>query len=314
MDINNAGQVVGSYGSSTGNGTDSQAFIGGSTPFRSLGTLGGANSGANGVNASGQVTGWANDASGASRAFISNANGGTLRDLNAPFGAGVSINASGQVVGGNSLGPSFVTGPNGSGAATYGPAGYGGDEQPVTVAINDRGQIAVSSYISYAFNHLSLQNADGTGTSIDASSLPAYQPGNMGAFGQYGPISHASLTALNNLGQVGGSLSIGFYPGRYAGQTRAFITGPDGMGIQDVNDLNFVNANGPLDFQFRSVADINNLGQFVVNASNGHAYLIAAVPEPATIALMLAGLGLIGVTARQGRNTAALPPSRHEAA
>ncbi|MEF8713560.1 MAG: PEP-CTERM sorting domain-containing protein [Accumulibacter sp.] len=55
----------------------------------------------------------------------------------------------------------------------------------------------------------------------------------------------------------------------------------------------------------------NDHGQIIANAVDGHAYLISAVPEPnfavyepETYALMVAGLGLIGVIDRRKKQAA----------
>ncbi|PTR13654.1 MULTISPECIES: PEP-CTERM sorting domain-containing protein [unclassified Nitrosospira] len=67
----------------------------------------------------------------------------------------------------------------------------------------------------------------------------------------------------------------------------AFVTGPNGAGMTDLNSLVSLPANVVL----TAATAINNHGQVVVNAS--------IVPEPETYALMLAGLGLIGFLTRR---------------
>ena len=46
---------------------------------------------------------------------------------------------------------------------------------------------------------------------------------------------------------------------------------------------------------------INDSGQIIADSYGGHAFLLTPVPEPATSALLLAGLGLVGVTVRRRR-------------
>ncbi|MGH8684083.1 MAG: PEPxxWA-CTERM sorting domain-containing protein, partial [Nitrosospira sp.] len=65
----------------------------------------------------------------------------------------------------------------------------------------------------------------------------------------------------------------------------AFITGPNGEGMTDLNSF----AELPNGAIFVSAEGINNLGQVIATT----------VPEPASCALMLAGLGLVGIMARR---------------
>ena len=67
--------------------------------------------------------------------------------------------------------------------------------------------------------------------------------------------------------------------------SHAFITGPDGKGMVDLNSL--VDLPGII---LTSAAGINNNGQVIV---------MGVIPEPETYALMLAGLGLIGLMGRR---------------
>jgi probable HAF family extracellular repeat protein len=98
--INNAGQVA---GLSTDTSGQDRAFLW--TPgsgMQVLPTLGGSRGGANGINDSGQVVGYATNASGRDRPFLWTATGG-IQDLGAlsgdNAGQAFAINASGQVVG-----------------------------------------------------------------------------------------------------------------------------------------------------------------------------------------------------------------------
>jgi probable HAF family extracellular repeat protein len=104
------------------------------------------------VNASGQVAGYSGTASGFSHAFISEANGGPLRDLGTlggRFSFGRAINASGQVTGRSETAGfaqhAFRSGPNGGPlldlSTLGGPSSFG-------QAINTGGEVVGYSYLS----------------------------------------------------------------------------------------------------------------------------------------------------------------------
>jgi probable HAF family extracellular repeat protein len=105
---------------------------------------------------------------------------------------------------------------------------------------------------------------------------------------------HAFITgpsgmSMIDLGTLRGTYSIAYginAAGEVVGQAgHAFVTGPNGVGITDLNSL--VSLPG---VTFTKAMDINNHGQVVV---------VGSIPEPQTYALLLAGLGLIGVMARR---------------
>jgi probable HAF family extracellular repeat protein len=103
---------------------------------------------------------------------------------------------------------------------------------------------------------------------------------------------HAFITGpkgvgMTDLGALGGCAAYGINAaGEVVGQAgHAFVTGPNGVGITDLNSL--VSLPG---VTFTKAMDINNHGQVVV---------VGSIPEPQTYALLLAGLGLIGIMARR---------------
>ena len=71
------------------------------------------------------------------------------------------------------------------------------------------------------------------------------------------------------------------------GNDHAFITGPDGVGMRDLNSLVDLPQGVILDHAW----DINNSGQVIATA--------ITIPEPEAYALMLTGLGLVGFMARR---------------
>jgi len=95
---------------------------------------------------------------------------------------------------------------------------------------------------------------------------------------------------INSFGQVVGWAETGI-----ANRKHAFITGPDGDGITDLNSL-ITLENGIF---FSDATGINDSGQIIANASDGQAYLLSPVPEPETYAMLLAGLGLMGFMGRR---------------
>ena len=73
------------------------------------------------------------------------------------------------------------------------------------------------------------------------------------------------------------------------GLQRAFVTGPDGEGMTDLNSL--VNLPGVV---LTNAWDINNNGQVIA---------LGLIPEPETYALMLAGLGVVSFMARRRKSS-----------
>jgi hypothetical protein len=100
---------------------------------------------------------------------------------------------------------------------------------------------------------------------------------------------------LNSKGQLVGTIARNDFGA--LGHTYAFITEANASNLVEVNSLSFTNFTLPQDFYFTSAAGINDFGNFVANGSNGHAYLITAVPEPAGALLLLFGLPIAKLSA-----------------
>lgn len=100
----------------------------------------------------------------------------------------------------------------------------------------------------------------------------------IGTLGGRGSYAHG----INDAGQVVGVSDTA------EGFPHAFITGPNGAGMIDLNSL----VNAPLE----EATAINNAGQVVAVG------VIPAVPEPEIFALFVAGLALTGFMARQRDN------------
>ena len=325
--INASGQVTGS--SDTADGL-SHAFI---TKFngRDISDLGafsgGDKSSGLGINAKGQVVGEANGTYQGlivTRAFISGPNGtnlATLTDWN--DSKGVAINDSGQAVGSvsNILFPSgsgaFVTEPNGILATELG--GMKGSSN-VATDINASGQVVgyaniTSSLYRHAFitspNHVFVSDLGSLG-GYDSAATGINDSGKVVGYSWLSPFGaiHAFITDVNSsmtdLGTLGGQSSYAYdinSTGQVVGRSNtadgsafhAFITGPDGIGMTDINDLVKLE-NGAF---LVSATGINDIGQIITNASDGHAYLLSPIPEPETYAMLLAGLGIIGCFVRR---------------
>lgn len=318
--INNSGQVVGSstYNYDTGYGnlmTVNSSFVynGVSTSyFNAYLQDGGGYSAATGINDSGAITG-TDRASGPPHAYSSVA--GDLGTLGGQVSYGEGINNSGQIVG------SSFTGDGGTHAFLYSGGSMtdlgtlGGDFSSAS-AINDSGQIVgSSSLVGYSYQHAFLYSG---GSMTDLGTLGGdssyahdinnsgqivgsaggiaflYSDGVMTDLGRLGGSSYATATGINDSGQVVGASN------NSAFNNIAFLYS-DGV-MTDLNSLI-----DPLSgWVITDAQDINNSGQIAANGYNtltgksGALLLtLAPVPEPATYAMMLAGLGLVGFAARR---------------
>ena len=243
--------------------------------FTDLGTLGGASSQARAINAAGQVVGWAYTAGGGTM-HATLWNGTTATDLGGAYSEAYAINAAGQVVGTSSTAGNatyHATLWNGTTATDLGMGG--------AYAINSAGQVVgISNTAGNAVYHATLWN--GT-TATDLGTLGG---------------DYSVATAINTAGLVVGYSNT-------TGDTFSHATLWNGTTVTDLNgflDTSAVNAGWKLEF----ATGINDNGWIVGGAvntltGNTHAFLlsVASVPEPETYAMMLAGLGLVGLATRR---------------
>jgi probable HAF family extracellular repeat protein len=328
-DINESGQITGN--SDTGNVGQYHAFVtkANGLDMTDLGALPGGNtSQGHGINARGQVTGISEVATGISgfimpQAFIADLSGGIRPVTDGTQTAGMGINDSGQVAGYifEPLHPgtdAFVTGPNGLNALPIGGLHGEGDR---AYGINSSSQVVGAGLFNSGFHHAYITSPNHA-SALDLGTLGGYQStatsvndsgqvvgSSTTEFGLESPF-HAFIVDANSemtdLGTLGGKNSeaydinsdgvvVGWADTAIGNRKHAFITGPDGEGVRDLNDLVKLE-NGTF---FTDAQGINDHGQIIANASDGFAYLLTPVPEPETYAMLLAGLGLISFMVRR---------------
>lgn len=276
--INDLGQVVGQYTTSTG---DLHGFVTGASGQGITDVTLSSSSAINllAINANGQYGGWV--AEGETQNAISTGPNGTgLQTLSLPgttLGSTVTgINASGQVLGYAFTGDSaftYITGPNGQGATQIGPNGAAG------LGLNNQGDVVGQTFTEAGDPRGFLTRANGSTTIL----------GTLGGFA-------SRATGINDSGViVGMSLTADAPDGS---STNAFVILGDGQDMVSLASL-------AVDFEgtFAEAVAVNNAGQILVN-SFGRSYLLTptAIPEAQTSAMMLLGLGAIGwVGVRQQR-------------
>lgn len=261
--------------------------------IRDLGTLGGDNSAATGINELGQVVGWAQttptiiwtgELVGFAHAFITAPDGGTMTDLGQLGETGSSatgVNDAGRVVGTSALfgdtPAGFVTGPKGAGLMPLGGSeATAGFKRPAD--INNLGQVAGADDASV---HPFVTGPEATGFIAIGAGEP-------------GPLPYGDPVGINDRGQVAmsagylwtaadGARSLGAdvfeatginEGGQIVGRTVAnvgFITAADGGALSLL---------GTLGGAFSAPTGLNDLGQVIgLSETTGglqHAFVSAA--------------------------------------
>ncbi len=273
--VNCNGQVV---GSSDSPGTDwpANAFLynaGG--PLIDLGTLGGQESFAYGINESGQIAGEAQTASGAWHGVLWSVGGATV-DLGSGFIA-TAINNEG-LIGGVSTQTLHAAIYNMSTGSITDIGTLGGAQSQVN-GMSDRG-LAVGLAETPITSHGFLYNVK-TGVLTDLGNLAS-------------PGWYSDASGVNGLGQVVGGYSLD----ATSAETAAFIYTQAG-GMQNLNDL----INPSSGWDLTGCGGINDAGQIVGSGFSPqgefHAFLLTpVVPEPSTLWLFCAAiLGVVAIQA-----------------
>lgn len=303
--INDLGQVVGTDYSSF---LDPDGVVSSSRPFITgpdgvgLTYISTSSGEAKDINNLGQVVGnLATASTGSSRAFITGPNGTGITDLGTLGGkASVAngVNNNGQVTGyyssSDGLWHAFITDNNGTGIRDLGT--LGGDRSEGR-EINDSGQVVGSSTTEIGGQpHAFVTGPNGAGM-IDLGTMGGKTSGSY---------------SINNLGEVVGYAGFGL--------ECPFCT-PDAFLYSHGIMVNLTRLDEVLSAGWTRIVavDINDHGQIVGYGMIGevqHAFLLsgadeeffstyvpvpAPIPEPQTYAMLLAGLGLLGFTARQRR-------------
>jgi probable HAF family extracellular repeat protein len=286
-DINGSGQVVGRYTTGTATHAFRTTATGGLDPAADLGTLGGDNISAGGINTSGQVTGGSNltPAGSVFHAFRTTATGGVtaatdLTTLDPGLSSGgAAINDAGQVAGSSQF-PGVV--------------GYRAFRTTAT------GGITAASNLGSLGGDSNAEDINASGQVVGYSFLP----GNT-TIHAFRTTATGGITAASDLGSFSGSSygrginSAGVVVGEYVnlgGASLAFVYDTQ---MRDLTSMIRDNLDG---WVLISAQDINDAGQITGFGLRRpfydypHAFRLTPIPEPpswALVSLVAAGLAAI---------------------
>ncbi len=328
--ISDAGQITGTAFVPQGNGYSSKnAFILGVSGGVDIGTLGGSASESYAIGRSGSVTGWSTPSGDpAEHAFLYS--GGVMKDLGSLPGRqnsfGYSVNSLGEVVGVSGDGY-YDTGPSraflydGSALIDLGTLGgatsaaYGINDFGTVVGAADTGNTHTPDPHAFIYNGAMTDLGTLGGSSSWASAIndEGRVVGSSLIAGD--SVSHAFFYApgqpLVDLGDIGGEGSYaeainGFnvITGFSQDASGAFVAWVDSGGVMsDLNTLVDAPAGWFLSMG-TGVDDAGDIGGIGLLNGVDEGFILtpnAAVPEPATWALMIVGVGLAGASLRRKR-------------
>lgn len=274
--INESGVAAGSVTSD--NITQAVTFAG--AKINLVGSLGGANSTATGINGNGQVSGTSYLADNSTQHAF-RYSGGVMQDLGTLGGVASqanAINSRGEVVGqadvaGSASHHAFLH----SGGRMTDLGTLGGTFSSAN-ALNDRGQVTGSAYLA----------GDGN------SHAFSWFGGRMADLGTLGGANSFGL-GINSFGEIVGSSEVAG-----GGPTHAFLFSA-GLMI-DLNSL----LDPSFEYVLRYAADINDAGQIAALGCTAsglfcQGFLLNPVPEPETWGMMALGGILVALAARRRR-------------